>query len=389
MKSKFVYLLLALLFSLGLEAQTSVIGKTPQLKKDYAQGVSGHAATMLRQGKAYILVMAGGCNFPEIPAVEGGAKRYYQDIYTTRYQRGKTISEWKLVGKLPKPFAYAAYQKYDNKLIIAGGKSTSEDLRSVYALSLNKDGHIKIDNLPSLPEPRSGMASALVGSRLYLIGGAVSGKLSNTVISLDLENPANGWESEEDYPGSPKLKVTAGVINERIYLFSSFTNTESNDKVIETELSLQVYHTKGKVWRSSNQQILSGATFGGAVAYSDSKEQSITFVGGVNEERFLPALRREQSMRIAKEKNDSEAVEQYKIAGREYLSQEPEWYKFNSTLFFLHEKGGHDSIQGSESADPSEHLAKADAALVELSNGHWLLLGGETKPGIRTPDICY
>lgn len=389
MKSKFVYLLLALLLSLGLEAQTSVIGKTPQLKEDYAQGVSGHAATMLRQGKAYMLLMAGGCNFPERPAVEGGAKRYYQDIYTTRYQRGKTISEWKLVGKLPKPFAYAAYQTYDNRFIIAGGKSTSEDLSSVYALRLCNNGQIAIDSLPSLPEPRSGMASALVGSRLYLIGGAVSGKLSNTVISLDLDNPSQGWESEEDYPGSPKLKVTAGVIDGRIYLFSSFTNTESNNKVIETELSLQVYHTKGKVWRSSKQEILGGATFGGAVAYSDSKEQSITFVGGVNEERFLPALRREQSMRIAKAKNDSEAVEQYKIAGREYLSQEAEWYKFNPTLFFLHEKGGHDNLQVSESADPSEHLAKADAALVELSSGHWLLLGGEIKPGIRTPDICY
>ena len=47
--------------------------KMPQLDSAYAKGVSGHIAGELRPG---LLVMAGGCNFPDRPAREGGAKRY-------------------------------------------------------------------------------------------------------------------------------------------------------------------------------------------------------------------------------------------------------------------------------------------------------------------------
>ena len=51
--------------------------KTPQLDSAYAKGVSGHIAGELLPGQ---LVMAGGCNFPDRPAREGGAKRYYSEI---------------------------------------------------------------------------------------------------------------------------------------------------------------------------------------------------------------------------------------------------------------------------------------------------------------------
>ena len=56
--------------------------KTPQLDSAYAKGVSGHIAGELRPG---LLVMAGGCNFPDRPARKGGAKRYYSEIYIGEY----------------------------------------------------------------------------------------------------------------------------------------------------------------------------------------------------------------------------------------------------------------------------------------------------------------
>ena len=55
---------------------------------------------------------------------------------------------------------------------------------------------VEITPLPSLPEPRSGMASARIENVLYLIGGRVNGKLSNTVLSLDLKCPQKGWREE-------------------------------------------------------------------------------------------------------------------------------------------------------------------------------------------------
>ena len=57
----------------------SRVGSTPDEDKAYAKGVSGAYGGML-DGH---LILAGGANFPEVPAAEGGVKRYYDAIYAT------------------------------------------------------------------------------------------------------------------------------------------------------------------------------------------------------------------------------------------------------------------------------------------------------------------
>lgn len=376
-----------------LGAQTMVIGKTPQQKPDYAQGVSGHAATLLKVGKQDVLLMLGGCNFPNEPAVNGGEKRYYAEVYSTVYKHGVKIKAWQQIGRLPSPFAYAAYQKYNNTLIIAGGKSTREDLSTAYRLSLGSQGKLKIDTLPNLPAPRSGMASAVIGSRLYLIGGAVEGKLSNTMISLDLENIGAGWREEQAYPGKPRLKVLATATSYEdkgvgISCFASYSNVET-DEPIESDFALMTYYPEKGEWDqeslADNPEFYEGYTFGGGCIYFNQIDETITLVGGVRSTRFMPALQREQHMRIAKREGDHEYLEKLKGEAKVYLSQKPEWYEFCPVYFFVTPIYG----TGSSSLEPSQHLAKADAALVEIKPYHWILLGGEIKPGIRTADICY
>ena len=44
---------------------------------DSVQGVAAPFAGM----SGYELIVAGGCNFPEVPAAEGGEKRFYADIF--------------------------------------------------------------------------------------------------------------------------------------------------------------------------------------------------------------------------------------------------------------------------------------------------------------------
>ena len=192
--------------------------KTPQLDSAYAKGVSGHIAGELRPG---LLVMAGGCNFPDRPARKGGAKRYYSEIYLADYldamyaaceaKASELDMGWKLVGHLPQPTAYAAFQQYFGQLIVAGGQSEGGELRDAYIMELSDSLGVEIIPLPSLPEPRSSMASALIGDVLYLIGGRVNGKLSNTALSLDLRRPEAGWREETPYPHSPFLKLVAAT----------------------------------------------------------------------------------------------------------------------------------------------------------------------------------
>ena len=201
--------------------------RTPQLDPAYAKGVSGHIAGEPRLGQ---LVMAGGCNFPDRPAREGGAKRYYSEIYIADYLGAFNLAcetkaseldmGWKLVGHLSHPTAYAACQLYDDQLIVAGGQSATGDLSDAYMIQLNDSLGVEITPLPCLPEPRSGMASARIENVLYLIGGRVNGKLSNTVLSLDLKSPQKEWREETPYPHSPFLKLVA-MTNQGEYSTSS------------------------------------------------------------------------------------------------------------------------------------------------------------------------
>ncbi len=380
--------------SLASSAQISIIGKTPQNDTNYAQGVSGHAATLLKHPKGDKLIMLGGCNFPAQPAAEGGAKHYYNEIYASPYRFKKSIKSWSLIGRLPEAFAYAAYQNYNNKLIIAGGKNNQRELDRTYLISLDNQGKLLIDTLPNLPEPRSSMASAIAGSRLYLIGGTVSGVLSNSVISLDLENPKAGWRDEAHYLGLPALKVLSANLKtdkgNKIYLFSSFVNTQSSTDSVETQAKLMSYDPRLNTWQLELEYEPSeynGYTFGGGHIYANSKEQTLTLIGGVSEQRFLPALIREQKMKQARNLKDEKTLGIYQKEVKEYLLQAKEWYQFSPTLLFI--PAEHEATGISLSLEPSEDLAKADGALVEIKPGHWLLLGGEVKPGIRTADIVY
>ena len=50
------------------------------------------------------LLVAGGCNFPDTPAAEGGQKRFYADIYSL----SADDKSWTRVGQLPRALAASA-----------------------------------------------------------------------------------------------------------------------------------------------------------------------------------------------------------------------------------------------------------------------------------------
>ena len=288
------------------------VAKTPQLDPAYAKGVSGHIAGEPCQGQ---LVMAGGCNFPDRPAREGGAKRYYSEIYIADYLGAFNLAcetkaseldmGWKLVGHLPHPTAYAAFQLYDDQLIVAGGQSAAGDLSDAYIIQLSDSLDVEITPLPSLPEPRSGMASALIKNVLYLIGGHVNGKLSNTVLSLDLSRPQKEWREETPYPHSPFLKLVAttnlGEYSTPSYVpclvvMGSFTGVDEPDQRVQADVTYMTYTPQTKQWQTykiAPDDPIAAHGFGGG--YASRCEPS--FSGGVRADLFVTALQREKDLR--------------------------------------------------------------------------------------------
>ena len=373
--------------------------KTPQLDPAYAKGVSGHIAGELRLGQ---LVMAGGCNFPDRPAREGGAKRYYSEIYTADYLGAFNLAceakaseldmGWKLVGHLPHPTAYAAFQLYDDQLIVAGGQSAAGDLSDAYIIQLNDSLGVEITPLPSLPEPRSGMASALIKNVLYLIGGHVNGKLSNTVLSLDLSSPQKEWSEETPYPHSPFLKLVAttnlGEYSTPSYVpclvvMGSFTGVDEPDQRVQADVTYMTYTPQTKQWQTykiAPDDPIAAHGFGGGYAW----RYEAIFSGGVRADLFVTALQREKDLKDAKAKDNRRLVKKLQAEQRAYLSHDPAWYGFCSEWYSF------DRSRGRGEAKSGFHFdGRADAVYLDRFSSMMdgMLIGGETMPGVRTPSI--
>lgn len=396
-------LLLAVGTSYGtMQAQEEVRifkSKTPQLDSAYAKGVSGHIAGELLPGQ---LVMAGGCNFPDRPAREGGAKRYYSEIYLADYldamytaceaKASELDMGWKLVGHLPQPTAYAAFQQYFSQLIVAGGQSEAGELRDAYIMELSDSLGVEISPLPSLPEPRSGMASALIGDVLYLIGGRVNGKLSNTVLSLDLRRPEAGWREETPYPHSPFLKLVAMTNQDEsdtssgvpyLSVMGSFTGVDEPDQRVQADVTYMTYTPQTKQWQTykiAPDDPIAAHGFGGGYA----SEYSNSFSGGVRADLFVTTLQREKDLKAAKAKGNRRLVKRLQAEQRAYLSHEPAWYGFCSDWYSFDKSRGRGEAKSGFRFD-----GRADAVYLDryFSMTDGMLIGGETMPGVRTPSI--
>ena len=373
--------------------------KTPQLDSAYAKGVSGHIVGELSMGR---LVMAGGCNFPDRPAREGGAKRYYSEIYTAddlspMYDACESKASeldlgWRLIGHLPHPTAYAAFLRYDDKLIVAGGQSAAGDLSDAYIIQLSDSLGVEITPLPSLPEPRSGMASALIENVLYLIGGRVNGNLSNTVLSLDLKSPQKGWREETPYPNSPFLKLVVAMhLDESdtssgvpyLSVMGSFTGVDEPDQRVQADVTYMTYTPQTKQWQTykiAPDDPIAAHGFGGG--YASGRDAS--FSGGVRADLFVTALQREKDLKAAKAKGNHQLVEKLEAEQRAYLSHEPAWYGFCSDWYSFDRSSGRGEAKSGFRFD-----GRADAVYLDrpFSMTDGILIGGETMPGVRTPSI--
>ena len=373
--------------------------KTPQLDPDYAKGVSGHIAGEPRPG---LLVMAGGCNFPDRPAREGGAKRYYSEIYTADYlspmydacesKASELDLGWRLIGHLPHPTAYAAFQRYYDKLIVAGGQSAAGDLSDAYMIWLRDRHSVEIIPLPSLPEPRSGMASARIEDVLYLIGGRVNGKLSNTVLSLDLSRPQKEWREETPYPHSPFLKLVAamhlyesGSSSYVPYLgvMGAFIGVDEPDQRVQADVTYMTYTPQTKQWQTykiaPDDPI---ATYGFGGGYASVGEAS--FSGGVRADLFATALQREKDLKAAKAKGNRRLVKKLQAEQRAYLSHDPAWYGFCSDWYSFNRSRGRGEAKSGFHFDGRADAVYLDRYSCAVAG---ILIGGETMPGVRTPSI--
>lgn len=347
----------ALLLAVSVTAMAQKIGIVnafPATEKGYEKGVSACYAGWIGDR----LLIAGGCNFPDTPAADGGKKVYYRGIYMASPRDW----QWTQVGMLPEGSAYGASVQMGNAIILIGGNNQQHGIRNVYRISRKGNG-LQTDTLPSLPHTIDNMAATAVGNTIYIIGGNVDGKPSAAVFRL--RHNASQWESVGSVPGKPRVQPVCASAKGKIYIFGGFY---ANGEQSEVAVDGWCYDTRRGEWSAlegpkaedGKPLTLSGAT---ATAIGSR----IYCTGGVNHDIFLDAI-----------------SGKYQLTPQaEYQRHAAEWYKFNDRLLV------YDTQRSSWSPITTRNAALARAGATPTARkGRLYLVGGELKPGIRMPMVA-
>lgn len=315
------------------------------------QGVAGAFSGTIA-GKA---IIAGGCNFPNIPAAEGGTKEFYRSIYALQGQ------QWKQVGELPKALAYGASVTTKEGVVCIGGFDGEESKKDVFLLSTSQKGDfsIKATSLPSLPLPLDNFTAGISPDGIiYIAGGQSNGKASNKAYSLKLGDKT--WKVLPNLPDAQRIQASGTVQSGAtgpLFLvlggYSNTTNTAASDGL--------AYDIKSEKWQRTAPIMADGKQL--ALVGAASVASGSTFVlsfGGVDKEVFEHAIQGKY--------------------GNDYLSHDAQWYKFRSSILI------YNTITDTWVTEASSSfLARAGMSVIPMGKS-WIVVNGESKPGIRATD---
>lgn len=294
-----------------------------------------------------VIITAGGANFPEKPVNEGGQKRFYKDIFTVTQD-----GVWKKVGELPEPLAYGCSFTMKDEIILAGGCNSEGAGDKVFSVRYN-GRKVRIKQLTTLPAVIEQAGAATSGNEMYIVGGIVNGKPSADVYKGVFKVRKTSWTKAASLPEAMVQPVTC-LINRTLYVWGGFNPTTG--EVLSSGYAL---NTATGEWRRIADVPEKGTFTGASLAVANGKA---VVIGGVDKEIFTRGLKATGK--------DKEA----------YLTMEPSGYRFNRNIWVFD--------PGSESwksAGKSEETALAGAGITVM-DGCIYIIGGEIKPGVRTPE---
>ena len=371
MKNALIALLLALLPLSAFGKPLSPFNRTDfrplaPLNGGQGKGLSAAFGGMLPDGTP---LAAGGCNFPGLPAAQGGAKHYYDDIYLLRDGR------WTAVGRLPRAAAYGIGVTVPDGVACIGGEGPADDgttqaFSQVFVVRKAATGEkspLTVASLPALadngqPVALSEAAGCYADGFIYVLGGKNGGKPSLAAYRLAYPG-GKTWQRLPDVPGEARLQAVCAVQNGAtgpgLYLFGGYCPaTEGKRGFIHTEaLCLDL---KTLAWRRLQAAAGAPAVTAGAAA-APAGYAHILVAGGVDATVFTEAI------------NGN--------GGADYLDHPAAWYRFDSRIRVYHTVTGTWATLAGH-----RRTARAGALLVPAGKGDFVLAGGETKPGVRSVD---
>lgn len=350
--------------------------RLPSLPEGTAQiGVARPFFGLVHGGE---ILLAGGSNFPGIPAADGGPKVCHDEIYLRDSKGRWTLRPEKL---LQGPVAEGIPVTTPQGIACIGGMDGKADLATAFLMRWDpKAKKIAFSALPSFPKTVRMGAGACRGPMLYVACGRQDAKVANGFYRLDLEHPENGWVALPSLPGVPREQPVAGIANDA-----------------QGRPTFYVFGGNGIFPDGSNAALVDGYAYaldqGDQGSWTEAppvrpagSQEEVSLLGAaaivrdgrwlVCEGGFDKGVWDETSRKIAS--LSGEALAAYK---KGYLAQDPAIFRWNRRLLAF------DAATGQWTATrPVPFLPRCGAAFVELPNGDLVVASGEIKPGTRTPD---
>lgn len=306
------------------------------------------------------LVVAGGCNFPDVPAAEGGQKVYYREVYALN--TADPSSEWIRQSDLPFPVAYGAMAETEDGLLCMGGMNADSVTAAVFRIEkVSGKDSFTVRMLPSMPSLVDNGAATRCGNRIYVTGGNQPEKARNLfALRMDMgQTPI--WERLADYPGQQRVQPVLLADDSLLYLFGGFESVRPDSCALANDVlrydvrkNQWEYETELPDYEAGMPRCLVGAA---GVVHGGS----LLLTGGVNYQIFKDAM-------------EGRAPEGY-------MKKDPEWYCFNRDLLsYQPDKKVWNITEG------PEQMARAGGVLLE-KDGAFYMVCGEIKPGIRSSKV--
>lgn len=295
------------------------------------------------------LVVAGGANFPGVPAAAGGKKAFYAGIYSLN----ATTNSWQQIGEMPAPAAYGVSYAVPGALIVAGGSNAQGALNNCYRIT-SAQGTASVVPFAALPFAVEQAAGVAKGEVLYLIGGITDGVPSAKLLACDLRAAAPEWTVVGEMP-EPFVQPVIAAAGDALYVWGGFDPAKKTvaNHGYRYDLATGAWE---RIAGTPDGGTLVGAA---AVTLADGR---IVLMGGVDRKVFTRALKLD-----ATQLND-------------YLSQLPAYYDFRQAVYVYDTQKNEWNCVAT-----SGRSARAGAALC-VAGGELHLIGGETRPGVRTTD---
>jgi N-acetylneuraminic acid mutarotase len=193
------------------------------------------------------LVVAGGANFPDRKPWEGGTKAWYDRVFVL----DKLDGAWRQAGRLPRPCGYGVSVSCPRGVICVGGSDAAGHQTEVFALVWT-NAQIRVDPLPPLPFPLATAGGALVEDTLYVTGGSERpGEQSalNKLLALNFGQARPSWQELEPVPGRGRILPVAAAANGIFYVFGGAALETKGGEVRRTYLREAWSYRRGQGWR--------------------------------------------------------------------------------------------------------------------------------------------